>query len=305
MTHNNYELNIYSLDDKAEGKCFKKYNIDGQNTIGVYENEPFEIRLKNNTFNRIQAIISLDGLNIINGNLARTSSDEQMWVVEPYNTLRITAYPETMSGGSRFVFTQNKKSVAVNTHGNTGSRGIIAAAIFVEDQTWQWKDSHTCSCKHTCICHPIFIPWGTIYPKTYPVIPIIPDVIWCDSNINSDSTVFGSNVLFSANVSNSSTQELKPLEKSAPGIGAGEYVSQTITKTAGLQRPKLDTTISIKYEWWKILRSNLYKQNISTPNGFPGDNDKFINLKAVPKVKSTAKRRRNIRQQSSQLERFV
>ena len=47
------------------------------------------------------------------------------------NTLSLKAWPENSKSGASFVFTSAQNSVALHTHGDLSSRGIIAAAVFV------------------------------------------------------------------------------------------------------------------------------------------------------------------------------
>lgn len=128
----NYELKIISQDEVSKGKALKQYDINDEKIIGVYENENFAISFKNNTWNKVSVKLSLDGTDIISGKLADTSEVGEMWVVNPYSTLELIAYPETNKGGAAFIFGKTEDSVAVNTHGVKTGIGYIAACVFVE-----------------------------------------------------------------------------------------------------------------------------------------------------------------------------
>ena len=128
----NYELSVISNHKDFNGKTLKKFYVDGIDTIGAYGDENFSIVFKNNTHQKIQVVISLDGTNILTGKLATTEASKDMWVVNGYGTLKLDAFPETNNGGAGFVFTSANNSVATHTHGDMSSRGIIAAAVFVE-----------------------------------------------------------------------------------------------------------------------------------------------------------------------------
>src|SRR6185369_478364 len=69
---------------------------------------------------------------VLTGKPGDTEVSKDMWVVNGYGTLTLKAWPETNNGGAGFVFTSADKSVAVHTHGDLSSRGIIAAAVFTE-----------------------------------------------------------------------------------------------------------------------------------------------------------------------------
>lgn len=127
---NKYELSLLSfLNGKKE---FVAYTIQDIQTIGVFGNEPYGIRLKNFSQKRIQVKIVIDGTDILTGKAANKSSSEDCWVVEAGGELQLNAWPETMSRGGRFVFTSAENSVAVCTRGDIHARQMITALVFEE-----------------------------------------------------------------------------------------------------------------------------------------------------------------------------
>ena len=287
---NNYELRIISRDQSSEGKVLKKYTIDGQETVGVVEGEPFQIQFKNKTWNKVQVRISVDGTDIQTGSLASTSPEGTMWFCEPYGTLDLKAWPENSNGGSEFLFSKVEESVAANTHGNMSGKGIIAAAVFVEGYVAP-------------------IPaYGQGFAYGAQVnLPYMKGLSYNSANIGG---IRGQSL--GGNFSASTTRLSRSLrgsegivsmdaiseEKTSANlaVGAGDYVNQTIVKVAGLTQPKLDTTVSVKYEPWLSLRSKvraLQKVAINPSNpGFPGDAElKMIDLKGTPKGRKRPSRK--------------
>src|SRR3984957_20893584 len=118
----NYTLDIISHHPQFSGKNLKKYYINGIDTVGAWGNEPFEIRFKNNTRQKVQVKISVDGTDIFTGKLADTEVSSDMWVVNGCGTLSLKAWPENNNGGAAFVFTSVNNGVATHTHGNLSSR---------------------------------------------------------------------------------------------------------------------------------------------------------------------------------------
>lgn len=127
-----YELNIESRHSDFYGKRFRKYSIDGYDTVGVFGGDPFAITLYNWTDRRVEACISIDGTDVLTGAPANPSPEGRRWLVEPRRTVTLTAWPESRSGGAGFVFGHEGQSVAAHTHGDTSQLGWIAAAIFEE-----------------------------------------------------------------------------------------------------------------------------------------------------------------------------
>ena len=264
----NYELKIISMDEISKNKALKQYDVNGEKVVGCYENEAFMLRFKNNTWNKISVKFSIDGTDVLSGQLADTSEVGQMFMVGPYETLDLKCWPETNKGGSEFVFGKPEDSVAVNTHGIKSGIGYVAAAIFIEKvEVGQWIGNVNTFQKIT-------FPHTEITWTTPTFTP--PYDITCNSgttiNSSSDMAVYSSN----------------SVSCSSPAVGAGEYVSQEIIKTAGLNKPILNEIISIKYEWWTSLRSKIrqLKEILINP-AFPGDNQtvKMIDLKSTPRKK--------------------
>jgi hypothetical protein len=82
--------------------------------------------------------------------------------------------------------------------------------------------------------------------------------------------------------------------KREAAVGAGEYVQQRTHTVSGLNKPELNSILTLKYCWYDQLVEGLQAQkNVSrflesTPNGFPAEKRTFADLSGVPKVQSTA-----------------
>jgi hypothetical protein len=265
-----YSLEIISKDRKNDGEVFQSYRLDGKETIGVSKREPFAIRFKNHTWSRVQLRLSVDGTDILTGDPASTSPRGKMWVVESRGEVELNAWPENNRGGARFVFGDSEKGVAANTHGDTSGVGLIAAAVFSEG-----------------------------YKEIFS--PEIFSPMWSTRDVRlggkSDRRFRSRNVDFSADTKCAAMPEsinligecreygldADALEE-GPAVGAGEYVNQAISKTAGLRSPELDQVLEVKYEWWDKLRRKLGRYR--GRDAFPGDNDQNINLRGVPRQRS-------------------
>ncbi len=287
---NNYELNVISKEKDSENKKLKKYSVNGTDYVGAYENETFEIQFKNNSWNRVQVRISIDGTDVITGKEADLKPAGEMWLVEAYGTINLKAWPETSKGGASFIFGKVEDSVAKHTHGNTESKGIISAAVFVEqpvtfNYTYQrsWND-----------------PWGG---------PLYGGIRLTSGGGSFNSTgggTFGSTV---NNMTTDYTLDSCSLESSA-AVGAGEYADQEIQKVAGLKAPLFATVLMVKYTWWTQLKTDLRKLGFNVTNadiGFPGEvkETKMIDLGSTPKKGKQPKPTKKPKKKYIELERFV
>jgi hypothetical protein len=313
MSNPNYTLEIISHHPQFDNKSLRKYYVDGIDTVGAWGNEPFEIRFKNNTWQKIQVKLSVDGTDVFTGKPADTNVSDKMWVVNGYETLSLKAWPENNNGGAGFVFTSANNSVAVHTHGNLSSRGIIAAAVFVEGHV-----------------EPVRVnpyPWiYNPYIYTYPYQYDITGPTWMVLNGNANTTVVsqtggvafnnsnsiynvgqnslgslqqscGQSSTFSASMDNV-TLDAAPAASDRRGevrsrkleslvaVGAGQHVDQKISYVSGLIKPVFTETVRVRYLWWDDLVAALRKHNVPEPHasGFPGDNQRNINLGSTPRL---------------------
>lgn len=129
----NYKLDIISQHPDHPNKVLRKHKVEAIDTVGVQMDERFIIRFTNNSYQKVQVKISLDGIDIMTGGLATTEPTQEMWVVRANSTLEISAWPETDNGGASLIFSHAGNSVAIHTNGDLSHRGIIAAAVYVEE----------------------------------------------------------------------------------------------------------------------------------------------------------------------------
>lgn len=291
-----YSLDIVSESDETKGFVFKSYNILGEYIIGAKRSEPFAVRFKNNTFNRVQVRISLDGTDVISGAEATTKPIGKMWIVDAKSELYLKCWPETNNGGAKFVFTTKNKGVAVNTHGVAVGIGIIAAAIYVDAEPTKYFNP--------LVINPIVINPSVIYPKPYTPWPdYSPYPIWGSQWYYGNSSNTGGGT-FSSNAATFKSAEVHDGQATMDScslnavadnlsVGAGEYTEQKVSTATGLNKPVLDEILQIRYVPHAKLSKLIAKQKPvqqTSSNAFPADPpEKRVNLKGVPRTKISKK----------------
>lgn len=256
----------YELEVKSNNKTYKQYNVNDDLFIGVSKDEEFEVVFKNNTSNPVQVRLSLDGTDILTGAPASTDVKGEMWYVGARDKLVLKAWPESSSGGAKFIFSDSEKSVAAHTHGEMSGRGLIAAAVYTEKNpysgyTLTWNGN---------VGGGILRSKSLEMPKT--------EILCSVQDVN----------------------DTYDTSSSKPGIGASEYTEQKLTKVAGLREPGLNKVLYLHYDWWDNLKKQLKPSK--QMQAFPGD-DNFtgIDLKKTPRKTKTAGKI----PKKAQLERFV
>jgi hypothetical protein len=295
-----YTLEVISKHKDFNNKPLKQYNVDGINTVGAWGSEPFEIRFNNHTYEKVQVKISLDGTDILSGDIADTEVSEKMWLVNGCSTLTLKAWAESVDGGAQFVFTNANNSVAVHTHGNLSSRGIIAAAVFVEGQPDQVRiDHHYHHYDYVPYSwwyyRPILIPNTTTYYNNDNICRSRRSISTkcCDSvSINNFSTLDCNAAGASSSINLTSEQNTSTNLESLASVGAGDYVNQKISYVKGLNKPLFTETVRVRYLWWDCLKEKLLKSEDQYPHasGFPGDKpNKMANIGNTPRIKTGKK----------------
>jgi hypothetical protein len=199
--------------------------------------------------------------------------------------LEIEAWPEDNSGGARFVFGEAGKGVAGNTHGDTRGVGLIAAAVFTERYTMRLDGGNILLGGDGD-----FLVYGSGDTKCAAQYDCTKSARSADKQMGGRSP-FGRRRTHGQRANRSDKYKFEFAELSAPAVGAGEHVDQTIVKTAGLRDPSLDEVLEVKYEWWTSLRKKIGRyvgKNEST--AFPADDDQNINLRGVPRQRTKGPR---------------
>lgn len=292
MFNEKYALEIVSKLPEFKSKTLKKYSVDGIETVGAWGDEPFEIRFRNNTSSRVQVKLTMDGTDILTGKPASTEVSKDMWLVEANSSISLKAWPETSNGGAAFVFTSAKNSVAAHTHGDMSSRGIIAAAVYVEG----YKEP-----ERFYKSAPQYL--GGNFERSKGLIGgqmrgsssgTYGSSGNSDSFNFSDSYGVGLESMFNSAPAGAASDSLNVDrsrdEESLVSVGAGQHVVQKLTYVQGLKQPVFTETVRVRYLWWDNLVAKLKQGNVAEPHasGFPGDPQQKLSLGTTPRVGATS-----------------
>jgi hypothetical protein len=115
---------------------FKKYFSGQTHIIKKYLEarigENYSIVVRNTTAERIGVVIAVDGRNIISGRKSYLKNNEMMYILMPYDYVKLEGWRTDNDTVHKFYFTDVKDSYSVMTFGDKSAMGLIIVAVFRE-----------------------------------------------------------------------------------------------------------------------------------------------------------------------------
>jgi len=123
----------YELSVLVHGKPVREYEHEGRIYIEGRKGTDYTIRIKNKTHGRILAVISVDGLSIMDGKDA--SIEDSGYVLGPKQTLNIPGWALNDNEVAKFRFGKSGNAYAAKM-GKPRNIGVIGCAVFTEQVSW-------------------------------------------------------------------------------------------------------------------------------------------------------------------------
>jgi hypothetical protein len=117
--------------DRSEGRTLPIYNHVGRRYVVGRPGNEYAIRVRNTGSERVLAVMSVDGINVISGDTA--SPDQSGYVLAPYASFDIAGWRKSLARTAAFYFTALPDSYAART-GRPDNVGVIGVAVFRERQ---------------------------------------------------------------------------------------------------------------------------------------------------------------------------
>lgn len=110
------------------------YDSNGRKWIESRPGTKFVIEIKNNDFNTYLAVVSVDGLNVINASKAELKPNNG-YILYGKSSMKINGWRTSIENVREFVFTANKNDSYAHKLGTDESNtGVIGIALFKEKQ---------------------------------------------------------------------------------------------------------------------------------------------------------------------------
>ncbi|QDQ26802.1 hypothetical protein FNU76_10740 [Chitinimonas arctica] len=111
------------------GRAYPEYHQRNRAWVAGEEGEPYQLRLRNLSRERVMVVLSVDGINAVSGETA--AFRQSGYVLEPYADTVVTGWRKSMGSVARFYFTDLGDSYAARTD-RPFDVGVIGAAVFNE-----------------------------------------------------------------------------------------------------------------------------------------------------------------------------
>jgi hypothetical protein len=115
--------------DRTSGTVLAVYEKDGQRYVVGTPGHEYEIRIRNRTGERILAVTSVDGVNVVSGETA--SPAQSGYVIDAGSSVDIAGWRRSLERTAAFYFTDLGDSYAART-GRPNDVGVIGIAVFRE-----------------------------------------------------------------------------------------------------------------------------------------------------------------------------
>jgi hypothetical protein len=117
------------LYDRTTGSTLDVHSKDGQRFVIGTPGHEYAVRIRNLTGERVLAVTSVDGVNVISGETA--SPDQSGYVIDGRGSVEIAGWRTSLRRTSAFYFTDLGDSYAART-GRPANVGIVGIAVFRE-----------------------------------------------------------------------------------------------------------------------------------------------------------------------------
>jgi hypothetical protein len=115
------------------GRFLSGFTASGKNFVVGEAGQRYTIVLRNNTDLRFEVVMSVDGLDVMDGKDA--SFKKRGYIVDPRSELEVDGFRQTTDTVAAFRFGSVRNSYANQKHGDTRNVGVIGIALFHERGT--------------------------------------------------------------------------------------------------------------------------------------------------------------------------
>jgi hypothetical protein len=125
------------LEDRTLGRSIPLHRFDGRLYAAGEPGHRYAIKVTNRTGERVLAVVSVDGVNVVTGETANPG--QSGYVLDPWQSTTINGWRKNMSEIAAFNFAPLPESYAART-GRPDDVGVIGVAVFDEQRYYPHYD---------------------------------------------------------------------------------------------------------------------------------------------------------------------
>jgi len=275
----------YVVEMLVSGKPVRKINHKGRAYLPVEAGEKFKMKITNNTSKRVLAVVSVDGLSVMNGQEA--SHNDTGYVINAWSHTVIDGWRKNDNEVAAFEVVDSSTPSYAERMGKGGNSGVIGVAIFPE----QVQKRNYATWKQT---RRDFFPTG---PKPY-VTPLDRNdnvyddghEVYCTNSLGGMSASLdmdadyersptGSRMMSRrVNVDNTKTCGIIDTPQPAPqeaATGWGDTETSRVTEVTFVRNADKKQVIVLYYDTPSALRCKGVPLAYESPNPFPAQPERF------------------------------
>lgn len=127
---------VASVGVRSKGRYLKGYSTGSGPIVIGEEGERYSIEVKNRTRQRIEVVLSVDGLDVLDGQSA--SHGKRGYIIAPRGRLEVEGFRRSFESVAAFRFGGVASSYAARSTGSARNVGVIGAAVFREKGAGDW-----------------------------------------------------------------------------------------------------------------------------------------------------------------------
>lgn len=120
----------------VNGKPITEYSHEGQTLVEGRKGSDYELKLRNRTSTRALYVVSVDGLDVVDGKQA--GIDSRGYVIEPWSEITISGWKLDAQTAAKFEFRPQERSYSNNMGHGTDNTGVIGVMVFNEKPKPVW-----------------------------------------------------------------------------------------------------------------------------------------------------------------------
>lgn len=121
----------YALEVLVNGRSVREYSKEGRSFIEGRQNTNYSIRIRNNSWKRVLALVSVDGLGVVSGKPA--DPRDAGYIINAWSAIEVKGFRESQATVGSFLFTNRDASYAAG-QGVPLNAGVIGVLIVEEKE---------------------------------------------------------------------------------------------------------------------------------------------------------------------------